>query len=226
MPACAHLLVGPPEQAGRTTDHIARRMRQQVERVLHAPRALQRTRIDRHTQGLGQLPIVERLGALGQLDGAFEHAAIHVGGDQPFAKLLQRALGKRRRFRPRHPSTICTRRSTTVNSTISASDMPRYPVRASPSPSRRRQRRFPRTRGAVHGSQFVLKRVVKQLVPMDPQKPEELPDSIRDASTETALAGSGQQAVSNARSSSACLLGPRPPNASDHRPHPPTHRKI
>jgi hypothetical protein len=99
----AHLLVSPPEHAGGITHHASGRVGQQVEGVLDPSRALHRARIDRQPQGLGQLAIVEGLTALRQVDGAFKQVAIHIGGDQPFSKFLQRALRKRRYLRPQAP---------------------------------------------------------------------------------------------------------------------------
>ncbi len=65
--------------------------------------ARQRTRIDRHAQGLRQRPGIARRRGLRQFDGAFAQAAIQVGGDQPFANRLQRPLRKRRRLGPQAP---------------------------------------------------------------------------------------------------------------------------
>ena len=52
---------------------------------------------------------------------------------------------------------------------------------------RRRPRRFPRPRGAVHRRQLVLKRVIEQLVPMEPKKPQQLPDAIQALQQELLL---------------------------------------
>ena len=163
-------------------------MGQQVEGVLDPSRALQRARIDRHPQGLGQLAIGKGLTALRQGDGAFEQAAIQVGGDQPFTKLLQRALRKRWRLRPQTPQhhlhpQVDDRQFDHLG--VGNAQIPLHQHRHGH--HRRGQRIFSGARGAVHRGQFILECVVEQLVPLHPQKPQELPDATETLQQELLL---------------------------------------
>ena len=222
----ADLLVGPPEQAGGTLDHVARRVGQQVERVLDPSRALQRTRIDRHAQRLGQLARVERLGALRQLDGAFEHAPIQVGGDQPFAKRLQRALRKRRRLGPEAPQhhlhpQVDHRQLDHLG--IGHAQVALHQHRHGH--HRGRQRLFPGARGAVHRGQFLLKRVVKQFVPMQPQKAQQLAYATEPLQQELLLPRRRDGRCPTRDRHLHASSGRRPTKASDHKSRDRIHRK-
>jgi hypothetical protein len=100
--------------------------------------------------------MVKCLGALRQFDGAFEHAAIQVGGDQPFAKLLQRALRKRRRL-----GTHASQHH--LHSQVDDGQLDHLGVGHAQIPlhehrhghHRGRTRIFPGARGAVHRGQLI-----------------------------------------------------------------------
>ncbi|MNC84549.1 hypothetical protein D3C83_01050 [compost metagenome] len=214
----AHLLFFPPEQAGHTADDISRRMGQQVERVLDPASALERTRIDRHPQRLRQLARVKRLGARRQRDGAFQHAAIHVGGDQPFSKLLQRALRKRRFLGPQAPQDH-------LDPQIQDGQLDHLGVGDAQialhehrhGHHRGRARLFSRARPAVHRRQLILKPGVEQLVPMQPQKPEEFPYPTETLQDELLLPRRRDRRCPTRDCHLHASSGRGPASASDHK---------
>jgi hypothetical protein len=163
---------------------------------------------------------------LRQLHGAFQHAPIQVGRDQPLAKRLQRALRKRRVLGAQaaqdhlHPQ-IDDRQLDHLGV-----GNPQVPLNERRHGHHRgRTRLFSRARGAVHGSQLVLQRIVEQLMPMEPQKPEELPDSIQTFQQKLLLPRRGDRRRPARDHHLPASSGRRPTSASDHRSHTRMHRK-
>src|SRR5579883_3554743 len=95
-------------------------MSQQIDRVFDATGSLQWTRIDRHTQCLGQLLPVELLRLACQLDGAFQESKVEIGGDEAVAEFHQRALREHRlrgaQAVQNHLPSQIDRKSTRLNS--------------------------------------------------------------------------------------------------------------
>ena len=228
MPACVHTCssVHPSRPAAHLTT-LSGRVGQQVERVLDPSRALQRTRIDRHAQRLGQLAMVKRLVRFASVDGAFEQAAIQVGGDQPFAKLLQRALRKRRRLGPEAPQHH-------LHPQVDDGQLDHLGVGNAQvalhehrhGHHRGRQRLFPGARGAVHRGQFILKRVVEQLVPMQTQKSQQLPDATEPLQQELLLPRRRDRRCPTRNRHLHASSGRRPTSASDHKSHDPSILRL
>ena len=195
-------------------------MGQQVERVLDASRTRQRTRIDRHAQSLGQLAVVECLGLLRQFDGPFEQASIQVGGDHPFAKFLQRALRKRRFLGPQAPQHH-------LHSQIENGQLDHLGVGDAEVPlheyrhghHRRRTRLFSGAGGPIHRDQLILKRSIEQLMPMQPQKSEQLPYPTEALQDELLLPRRPNRRCPMRDRHLHASSGQRPASASDHRPH-------
>jgi hypothetical protein len=91
-----HSLGLPSEKFRCALDHFACRMAKQIDRVLDATCAFERTRVHRKSQVLGQLSPVEGLGLPRQLRRSLQQPAIHVGPNQPLSELLQSSLRVRR----------------------------------------------------------------------------------------------------------------------------------
>jgi hypothetical protein len=220
------LLDGPPEQVGGTLGQVAGRVRQQVERVFNPSCALQRTRIDRHAQRLGQLARVERLGPRCQGDRAFEHPTIQVGRDQPFAKGLQRTLRKGRRLGPETAQHH-------LHSQVDQRQLDHLGIGQPQVALHQRRhghhrgwpRLFPRARGAVHRGQLLLKRIVKQFVPMPSQKAQQLANATKPLQQELLLSRQRHGRGPARHPHQSASRGHRPTDGSDHRSHDCTHRK-
>ena len=119
--------------------------------------------------------MVKRLRPLGEVDRALEDAAIHVRGDQSFAKLLQRALGKCRVLGPQTPQDHLHAQVDHGQFDHLGIGNPQVALHEHRHRHHRgRQGVLPRTRRAVHRRQLILKCLIEQLVPMPAQKPQEL----------------------------------------------------
>ena len=210
MPACRHTCssVHPSRPAAqRTTLRAAWASKLNVSSTRPAPSSGLESIATRRV--LGSLRGSNALVRLRQLDGAFEHAAIQVGGDQPLAKLLQRALRKRRRLgtqAPQHHLHPQIDDGQLDHLGVGHAQISLHQHRHGH--HRGRTRLFPGARRAVHRrpTRLETRRRTTRADAAAETRGASGPD--RDASAGTALASSARQAVSNARSSSACLLGP------------------
>src|SRR5881409_418424 len=90
---------------------------------------------------------------------------------------------------------------------------------------RGRQRVFPGTRCAIHRRQLILKRVVKQLVPMHSKKPQELSDAIQALQQELLLPCRCHRRFPTRDRHLHASSGRWPTSASDHKSHQAMHRK-
>ena len=189
MPACVHTCSSfhPSRPAAHwTTLRAAWASKLNVSSTRPAPSSGLESIATRNV--LGSLRGSNALVRVRQFDRAFEHPAIQVGGDQPFAKVLQRALRKRRRLGPEAPQhhlhpQVDQRQLDHLG--IGHAQVALHQHRHGH--HRGRPRLFPGARGAVHRGQLLLKRVVKQLVPMQPQKAQQLPDATEPLQQELLL---------------------------------------
>jgi hypothetical protein len=84
---------------------------------------------------------------------------------------------------------------------------------------RGRTRLFSGTCGAIHRSQVILKRGIEQLVPMQPQKPEELPYPTEALQNELLLPRRRDRRCPTRDRHLHASSDQGPTSASDHRPH-------
>jgi hypothetical protein len=170
--------------------------------------------------------MVERLCPLRQFDRAFEHAAIQVRADQPFAKFLQGALGKRRLLGSQAPqhhlhAQVDDRQFDHLG--IGNSQVALHERRHGH--HRGRQCVFPGTRRAIHRRQLILKRGVKQFVPMHAKKPQELSYAIQALQQELLLPCRRHRRFPTRDGHLHASSGRWPTSASDHKSHQAMHRK-
>ena len=119
-----HPVGGPSQQIGCTLDDLAGGVPQQVDGVLDPPGSDQGTGVHSNPQRLGQLLRVKRIRTAGQFNGPLEQSKIEIGPNQPRAKVDQSTLGEGGFIFSEPVENICHRRSITVRSTASASEMP------------------------------------------------------------------------------------------------------
>src|SRR5690606_37463018 len=79
----------------RATQQLARRVAEQIDRVLDSGRANKGPRVDGKTHGLRQLLEIKALRTLRQLDRTLEESTVHVVRDEALAKGTQGPLGER-----------------------------------------------------------------------------------------------------------------------------------
>jgi hypothetical protein len=89
------LACGTIEQSRDAFEDVTCCVREQINRVLGAPRAFEGARIHRDAQRLGQFLPVEALALLSELDGLLEQTLIHIVLDQAGTKVAERALRER-----------------------------------------------------------------------------------------------------------------------------------
>ncbi len=164
------------EQRGYADNRFARSMGQQIEGIFDAARALERHRVHRDAQLLGQPLPVELLGATRQLDGALQESAVHVVLNEPCAKRAERSLRERGLGRAEHiehelPAQVDDGHlhGLCVGDPLVALQQHDHCEEG------RRHRLFPRARVSVHRLQLVLKLIIEQLATMQAQEAEQLP---------------------------------------------------
>jgi hypothetical protein len=148
---------------------------EQVECVLDAAGAFERSRVDGDAQVFGELLPVEPAALARKLDGTFEKTTIHVVGDEALAERWQCALREGRLVVAEHaehhlPAGVDDRQLDGLGVRLAG-------IRLEQEHHREqgwRNRILPLAGRAVHPLQLALEGIVEQLMPVVAQKREQL----------------------------------------------------
>ena len=150
-------------------------MGEQVERVLDAAGAFERSRVDGDAEVFGELLPVEPAAVACKLDGAFEQTTIHVVRDEALAERRQCALRERRLVVAEHaehhlPAGVDNRQLDGLGVRLARVRLEQEHHRE----QRGRNRLLALAGRAVHPLQLDLEGIVEQLMALLAQKREQL----------------------------------------------------